>query len=670
MPLAVGTVVAGYTIERVLGAGGMGTVYLARHPTLPRSDALKILSAELSLDAQFRTRFIREADLAATLSHPNIVTVFNRGETDGHLWIAMQYIDGTAASDLPRAGVTLERVIHIISDVAKALDYAHARRVLHRDIKPSNFLVSHPGVADQERTLLADFGIARALDDTTTLTATGSLVGTASYAPPEAVDGTPMDQRADVYSLGCSLFWLLTGRTPYEEFRGAPAMLMAHVLQPIPRPTQFAPNLPPAIDEVIACAMAKNPADRYPSAGALAAAAAAALTGHPTPQTQVGSETKNWTSPPLPYPPTPPPGHPNAALPPAPTPAPPGALHPFHGGPPSPIPGPPPRAGAPQPPRRRRKRAIIAAAVAMLTAATLAAVLGIMLTNHNSGPGPYQPQTLTGKYGTIQLQHRPLAVAALGPGDPDAVLSLGVQPVAIGGIQGTPPSWLQSLIHSNVAQIPLTDPAGVATAKPDLIIDTGDIDKATYTKLAAIAPTLTRPTDTSDWLWQNQLNWIAKALGRTDTAKTLIDQASTQQATIKSAHPAFTGKTIIVITLSDTATTAPMRPSPPTSYLDGLGFTYNTHFQRGPNDPPETALDRDSYSWTAAEMTQVMILIRTDRAAGSGGFAGLPAQFTTYTGTLIIIDDPATITALNTGGPAATTHLNTTLVNKLAHQIR
>lgn len=259
MPLAVGTVVAGYTIESVLGAGGMGTVYLARHPTLPRADALKILSAELSQDAQFRTRFIREADLAATLTHPNIVTVFNRGETDdGHLWIAMQYIAGTAASDLPRAALTTERVIHIIGDVAKALDYAHARRVLHRDIKPSNFLVSHPGVADQERTLLADFGIARALDDTTTLTATGSLVGTASYAPPEAVDGTPMDQRADVYSLGCSLFWLLTGRTPYQDFRGAPAMLMAHVLQPIPCPTQFVPNLPPAIDEVLACAMAAS----------------------------------------------------------------------------------------------------------------------------------------------------------------------------------------------------------------------------------------------------------------------------------------------------------------------------------------------------------------------------------------------------------------------------
>lgn len=262
MALPLGTVVAGYVIEGVLGSGGMGTVYLARHPTLPRSDALKILSAELSQDEQFRVRFIREADLAATLSHPNIVTVFNRGETDdGQLWIAMQYVEGTTASDLHATVLTPARVAAIITDVGAALDYAHSRRVLHRDIKPSNFLVS----ADHERVLLADFGIARAFDDTT-LTAIGSLVGTASYAAPEAIQGGSVDQRADVYSLGCALFRLLTGRAPYEDLRG-PAMLMAHVLQPIPRPSHIVVGLPPAIDDVIAVAMAKDPAARFPTAG-------------------------------------------------------------------------------------------------------------------------------------------------------------------------------------------------------------------------------------------------------------------------------------------------------------------------------------------------------------------------------------------------------------------
>ncbi|WP_204806052.1 serine/threonine-protein kinase [Mycobacterium riyadhense] len=674
MALSVGTVVAGYTIEGVLGAGGMGTVYLARHPTLPRADALKILSAELSLDEQFRVRFTREADLAATLTHPNIVTVFNRGETDdGQLWIAMQYIEGTAASDLPAGTLTTHRVIGIIGDVAAALDHAHSGRVLHRDIKPSNFLVAHPGVANQERTLLADFGIARALDDSTTVTATGSLVGTASYAPPEAIEGGPLDHRADIYSLGCSLFRLLTGRTPYEEFRGAApaAMLMAHVLQPIPRPSQINPNLPPGIDDVIAHAMAKNPADRYPSAGALAAAATAALAGHsPSQPAPSGSETRNWTTPPLPYPTTPPPGRGNAPIPPA---APLNATlapHPTLGGHPGGTPAGAYPADASRR-KRRRKLAIIASALTLVTALTVATVVAVLVTGHKRASlPPYQPQTLSGKYGTVELRHRPLAVAALGPGDPDAVLSLGVQPVAIGGIQGKLPSWLQSMQHSSATLLPITDPIALAAAKPDLIIDTGDIDKPTYDQLAATAPTLTRPADTTqEWNWQNQLTWIAQALGRSETAKTLLNDSTAQQTKIKSGHPAFSGKSITVVNLSDTATTAAARVSAPTSYLEGIGFAYNTHFQRGPNQPPDTAIDRSSLAWLKATTTDVMILNRTDHAAGSGGFAGLPREFSTYTGILIIIDDPATITALNTGGPAATSHLNTTLVTKLANQI-
>lgn len=188
MPLSAGTIVAGYRIERVLGSGGMGVVYLARHRTLPRSDALKILSAELSVDAEFRARFTREADLAATLNHPNIVTIYDRGETEeGQLWIAMEFVDGAAAnSEITAAQMTSARAVHITTEVAKALDYAHSRHLLHRDIKPGNFLLSGPA-GDQEQVKLADFGIARALDDATNLTATGSLLFTAAYAAPEAV---------------------------------------------------------------------------------------------------------------------------------------------------------------------------------------------------------------------------------------------------------------------------------------------------------------------------------------------------------------------------------------------------------------------------------------------------------------------------------------------------
>jgi eukaryotic-like serine/threonine-protein kinase len=144
MVLSVGTVVGGYRIQGVLGSGGMGTVYRAAHPALPRSDALKILSSEYSQDPQFRARFVREADLAAILDHPNIVAIYNRGETDdGQLWIAMQYVPGSDADkEITQGWMTPKRAVHIITELAKALDYAHERNLLHRDVKPANFLLA------------------------------------------------------------------------------------------------------------------------------------------------------------------------------------------------------------------------------------------------------------------------------------------------------------------------------------------------------------------------------------------------------------------------------------------------------------------------------------------------------------------------------------------------
>jgi serine/threonine protein kinase len=374
MPFSVGTVVAGYRIERVLGAGGMGTVYLGQHSSLPRRDALKILSGELSHDGQFRARFLREANLAATLDHPNIVTVYDRGETpDGQLWIAMEFIDGTDASaELDDGRMTAPRAVQIITEVANALDYAHSRLLLHRDVKPANFLLGAPGAPDggQERVWLADFGIARALDDATHLTQTGLVLATAAYAAPETVEGLPLDHRADVYSLGCALFRLLTGRTPYAEFTGMSAMMMAHVLQPIPRATQFAPWLPPTIDDVIVHALAKNRDQRFQSAGELAAAAGAALAGQPLVLPVGGAQTKGWSK--TEDPPTVPTG------PGAPVPARPSTLGPPQGW------GPPPPKSRP----RRRWWALGAATTAVAASIAVAVALTTTHADHAKAPPP------------------------------------------------------------------------------------------------------------------------------------------------------------------------------------------------------------------------------------------------------------------------------------------
>lgn len=275
--LAGGSVVCGYRIQRVLGTGGMGAVYLAADPALPRHVALKVLSAELSRDPDFRTRFVREADTAAGLEHPQIVSVYNRGHTDdGQLWIAMQFVDGTDADAALRAGeMTPQRAVHIITEVAKALDFAHAHNVVHRDIKPANFLLSGP-TGDDELVLLGDFGIARALDDAG-LTATGSVMATIAYAAPEVLSNAPIDRRVDIYSLGCTLYRLLTGHPPFPATNGAAGVMAAHLFNPPPRVTDQVPSLPSALDQVIAVAMAKDPAARFASATALAEAARSAL---------------------------------------------------------------------------------------------------------------------------------------------------------------------------------------------------------------------------------------------------------------------------------------------------------------------------------------------------------------------------------------------------------
>ena len=263
MPVSVGEVLAGFTILRVLGAGGMGTVYLAAHPRLPRQDALKVLPAEWTADPQYRARFLREADLTASLSHPNILGVHDRGEYDGQLWISMDYVGGTDASRLLRehypGGLPAGRALEIITAVASALDYAHQRGLLHRDVKPANILLD----PQAQRIFLADFGIARLIDDPSGLTATNMAVGTTAYAAPEQLRGEPLDGRTDQYALACTAFDLLTGAPPYVDSNPA-VVITKHVAAPVPSLEQRRPELV-GLDPVLAKAMAKTPADRYPS---------------------------------------------------------------------------------------------------------------------------------------------------------------------------------------------------------------------------------------------------------------------------------------------------------------------------------------------------------------------------------------------------------------------
>ncbi len=263
MPISVGEVFAGFTILRVLGAGAMGTVYLAAHPRLPRQDALKVLSAELTTDPQYRERFLREADLAASLSHPNILGIHDRGEYDGQFWISMDYVAGTDAGRLLReyypGGMPVADALAIITAVGSALDYAHQRGLLHRDVKPANILLD----SGSQRIFLADFGIARRIEDTSGLTGTNMMVGTVSYAAPEQLKGEALDGRADQYALACTAFHLLTGAPPYVDSN--PAVVMTkHCTAPPPPPGQRRPELA-ALDPVLARAMAKTPADRFPS---------------------------------------------------------------------------------------------------------------------------------------------------------------------------------------------------------------------------------------------------------------------------------------------------------------------------------------------------------------------------------------------------------------------
>lgn len=286
MSVAIGSYIGGYRILELLGRGGMGEVYKAQHPRLPRADAIKLLNNTYGSDPDTRARFEREADLVAPLSHPNLVNVLDRGTHEGQLWIAMEFVSGTDAAHMLIDGPLHPRLaVQIISEVAGGLDYAHRKGLLHRDVKPGNILIT-PGAdpMNPDAVKLTDFGIARMAQETdSSLTSVGMTVGTLRYSAPEQIGGEEIDHRADVYALGCTLYELLTATAPFDA-PTSQGLMAAHMFNAPPNPAAVNPAVPAAMASVIARAMAKKPVDRFDSARELADNALEALQGGGAPQ--------------------------------------------------------------------------------------------------------------------------------------------------------------------------------------------------------------------------------------------------------------------------------------------------------------------------------------------------------------------------------------------------
>ncbi len=261
--LANGTKVAGYEIEGILGRGGMGVVYEARQVALGRKVALKILAGTLGMDPTFKERFRNEGRIQAAIDHPHIVTVFEAGEWEDSLFIAMRLVRGPNLKEMIIAR-ELEgaRTLRILRPIAEALDVAHEAGLIHRDIKPQNILVGA-----RDRAYLADFGLTKGIDDAG-LTQTGQFVGTIDYISPEQIRGETTTSACDVYALAAVLYECLTGAVPYPKPSDA-AVMYAHLSEPPPLVTEQRPELPPNLDEVICKAMDKDPAARHSTATAM-----------------------------------------------------------------------------------------------------------------------------------------------------------------------------------------------------------------------------------------------------------------------------------------------------------------------------------------------------------------------------------------------------------------
>lgn len=317
-PALRGRQLAGYLLQDEIGRGGMAVVYRAEDLRLGRTVAVKLLAPELARNDTFRQRFAHESRVAAAIDHPHIVPVFEAGETEGVLYIAMRYVQGRdLRALLDRDGpLPLETACRIGLQVASALDAAHAHDLVHRDVKPGNILIAEGTDSDRpEHAYLTDFGLTKKSLSLTGFTSVGQFVGTLDYVAPEQISGRPVDGRCDVYSLACVLFEMLTGAPPFRRDDDM-ALLWAHQYDPPPALTQQRPDLPESVDTVFAQSLAKAPDDRYETCRGFVAAlraagraagpgpAAGAARAHPPTQVDAQADPGGRRSPAPPPPPS------------------------------------------------------------------------------------------------------------------------------------------------------------------------------------------------------------------------------------------------------------------------------------------------------------------------------------------------------------------------------
>ncbi|MGW4892461.1 serine/threonine-protein kinase [Kitasatospora sp. NPDC004240] len=263
----VGRRIAGYRLEAEIGRGGMAVVYRAKDLRLGRTVAVKLLAPELARNEVFRQRFVHESEAAAAIDHPHIIPVFEAGESEGILFIAMRYVDGHDLRALIRreGPLSADRTARLAVQVASALDAAHLHGLVHRDVKPGNILVAEGTDSEHpEHLYLTDFGLTKKSLSLSGLTTVGQIVGTLDYAAPEQISGRPVDGRCDVYSLGCVVFEMMAGAPPFQRESDL-ALIWARVNEPPPTLRTHRPDLPAAVDEVVTRALATVPEHRYDS---------------------------------------------------------------------------------------------------------------------------------------------------------------------------------------------------------------------------------------------------------------------------------------------------------------------------------------------------------------------------------------------------------------------